>query len=430
MEFMEKIIWAEGVLLSQQHLQEWDKCHAAAGLVYRQSVAPLAWGLMALQIDETALLNGRFKIKNCRAIYPHGLLVDYNDGDGSVLSCELSSNKAETIEIYLCMPINQNAKGISGYQQPQQLAGWKADYRNVADIYDTGRERQVLFGVPNLKLLSGDTAREQFYAMKIAELESNGDSQYQLIENYIPPLIYMQTSAFLKNMIISLLEIIMAKIRILRKQHVKNHLLLQTLHRTYISLRHILETKTHPEKLFLALSDFAGQLAVFVADEIIHELPKYQHEKLTVIFNKLNSTLIELLNSAMPARPAAIKLRRESESLYIADKIGAALFRQYDFFLGAYFVSQDAKWIEQFVRQVKIGSCRAINSITAFALPGVKITYMRHPPQKLPAKPEYEYFCLESAGDVWRQIAEDKNLAIFLPQTFKEATIELLTLNR
>jgi len=426
---LRKVIWAEGVLLGQQHFQQWDNYYQAKQQIYNQSIAPLAWGLIGLQIDEEALLNSQFRIKHCTAIYPNGWLINFNAAEDSILSCKLSNN--EKTSIYLCVAINQNVSGITGYQKSEQMPTWQADYQIVRDAYDKNREREVLFGKLNLQLLQEHESREQFHYLKIAEVLNNGENSFQLITDFIPPIVQIQASPALLDMLTRLLEIISAKIRVLNEHHHEQNHVRQILNSAFVHLQHIAKHPVaHPEQLFIILSNLAAQLGIFIDEFSLSNLPSYQHEQLTMVFGQLKKILNNLLDAIMPNKMASIKLRRESDALYMVDSIDSSLLNQADFFIAVYFPADNTIWIDQFARQAKIGSHQLIESLITSALSGVKITHTQRPPNKLSVKPGFEYFYLEQIGDFWEQIKQNKSLAIFVPNNFIKATIELITVEK
>ncbi|KPJ67630.1 MAG: hypothetical protein AMJ43_02995 [Coxiella sp. DG_40] len=436
MQALKKVIWAEGILLGQQHLQQWDNYYQIQQRIYTQCITPLAWGLITLKIDEDALLNNRFRIKQCMAIYPNGLLVDYDANENPPLSCQLSTTSDAKLAIYLCLPINQQVSGITGYRQSQQSSTWTADYQNTADIYDEDKQQEVLFGKLNLQLFQEHESREQFHSLKIAELINIGESHYQLVADYIPPILHIRSTACLQTILTRLLEIIEAKIRFLNEHRFEPNdatkiLLLQILNSAFVQLQHIAKhQQTHPERLFVTLTNLASQLGALTKDFSLHNLPNYQHEQLTVGFRQLNDILVNLLDSVTPTRMMSIKLRRENDSLYTVDSIDSSLFEQTDFFIAVYFPAQDTKWIDQFARQIKVASHKVIENLITSALAGVKIVHTQRPPNKLSVKLGYEYFYLEQVGSFWDQIKQDRNLSIFLPFDFIKATIELVTVQK
>ena len=240
MKILNKVIWAEGILLGQQHLQKWDDYHQFLQKELYTRSNPINWGLSELDIDETSLINGVFHINNCCLIYPDGTFVKY---DRQYNNFELSSKlENEKTEIFLCIPSNQKVSNISGYDNSSQNSRWKADYKIVKDDYDPDREREVLFGELNLKLLQSE--RDDHYSVKIAELDCI-DNRYSLNTRFIPTCMNIKTSSFLEQMTLKLINIVNAKISVLKIKNLnmlelKKYLLLQTLNSAFIQLKYTL----------------------------------------------------------------------------------------------------------------------------------------------------------------------------------------------
>ena len=57
----------------------------------------------------------------------------------------------------------------------------------------------------------------------------------------------------------------------------------------------------------------------------------------------------------------------------------------------------------------------------------MKIKHLKLLPEKIPIKPGYEYFYLDSKSRFWEQIKLDKGLAVFLPHDFLDASVEIIT---
>ena len=54
-----RVTWSEGMALDPHHFQQWDRYHLALLHARIRSVAPHAWGLTELQVDEEAIANAR-----------------------------------------------------------------------------------------------------------------------------------------------------------------------------------------------------------------------------------------------------------------------------------------------------------------------------------------------------------------------------------
>ncbi|MCK4609218.1 MAG: type VI secretion system baseplate subunit TssK [Gammaproteobacteria bacterium] len=433
---LKKVVWAEGVLLGQQHFQKWEEYLKAERQVFNRSITPFAWGLCSLKIDMDALLNNQFRLKHCLAILENGLLLNYDVTESDVLSCELSAANNGRQTIYLGVGLNQYVGGITGYKQGDANSAWIADYQTAQDLYDREREREVLFAKLNLKLLQESDDREKFQSIPIAEVMSMGEKGFQLLDDFVPPTLHIKTSTMLQTMLTRMLEIISAKIRVLNAHRYEQDdpvqlLLLTILNGAFKQLQHLAkQPDSHPEKLFQALTDLICRLGAFSEDFLPYDLPDYQHDKLTATFTPLNNIAQKMLEAVMPTRMATLQLRRENDSLYLIDSIDSALLSQADFFIAVYFPAENPDWVAQFARQIKVASHNAIESLITSALTGVRVVHTQRPPSKLSVKTGYEYFYLEQRGDFWEQIIHDRSLGIFLPHAFIKANIEMVTVQK
>ncbi|CAN5327784.1 type VI secretion system baseplate subunit TssK [soil metagenome] len=440
MTILQKPVWVEGLLLGQQHFQQWQT-HIEQYQWLQLSIATTYhWGLQQLIIDEAALLNGQFRIKKCIAIFPNGSVVHYKEDSSTVLSCKLS-NKMEKKAVYLGLPNNKNVTGITGYNNNHKHAAWTADYQIVADLYDADRTREVIFAKQNLQLSCDEELHEQYNTLKIAEVISSDDCQYHLVKEFIPALTCLKASEAMIDYLRRIIELIRAKVNTIqvRRQQFQGEatqfghsdlthfLLLLILNSTLPCLQYLSKNQTlPPQQLYLELAKLAGSLCSF-SYEPNTSIPSYQHEDLSNTFSRLEIILRSLLDAVLPTQMTPLRLMREQDTLYSVDNIDSLLFDKVAFFLAVNYMTNTSDWINQFVRQVKLGSRTSIHLLVNSALTGVKITHTHRPPNKLPVKAGYEYFYIEPTGDCWQQIRSERTMAIFLPYLFIDAQIELVT---
>ena len=160
------VVWSEGTLLTQQHFQQWQLFLEQQRIETMKMSEPYYWGVQSLSIDESALLNGVFRVKECQAIFPHGQLVMFNTEQSGELTCDLRDDHADSSGIYLCIPLNQQIAGLSGYSENKKQSGWRTKYETIQDLYDLSREREVAFGEANLMLLRDDQDRNEMASIK------------------------------------------------------------------------------------------------------------------------------------------------------------------------------------------------------------------------------------------------------------------------
>lgn len=435
-----KVIWAEGIPLAQQHLQQWDHYHEYTLQTTMQAMAPSAWGLMDLVIDQDALANSLFRIKLCRAILADGRLIDFNGHHDGELSCAITNTTGDRVSIYLVLPNNRLATGITGYNSVGHAA-WVADYQPTQDEYDGEREREVMFGRLQLLLTQEGEKYEKDLTIKVAELIAQGKGCYQLDRHYIPPIVYMQGGLNLMALMQRVQELMGAKRRALYERRenysgnitdfgqtdLSHFMLLQELNRYYPLIHHFnLNHETHPMQLYYCLVSLLGVLSGFSERSLQFEPPAYRHDDLTQTFRQLEDRLREFISVVMPSTIRPLSLERKGETLYLATDLEAILFEKGTFFIACRIEHTDPVWVDQFQRQVKVGSIADIEPIVAAALPGIKLRHSQRPPKKLPVKLGYEYFYVEPSGDFWQHAKEQRSLAIFLPYELRQGQIELI----
>ena len=75
----------------------------------------------------------------------------------------------------------------------------------------------------------------------------------------------------------------------------------------------------------------------------------------------------------------------------------------------------------QVPRLGKIASWSDINSILSAATPGASVEVTYRPPPEIPVKAGLVYFTINTDNRYWRNIASEKNIAIYLPPLFDPA---------
>ena len=440
MKSLKQVVWSEGMLLGQQHFQLWDDYIHAHHDFYREITSPLGWGVVKAIIDEEALQNGQFQLNDYAVVFADGT-VAHHDPDQGPLSCKLQTDVHGHASVYLGVPANQAVSGISGYRDSTQLAGNVGRYVQANDRYDSTRMREVLLSEPNLHLLADDSSRDAFVSFKLADLVSEGNDKYRIVSDYIPPVVHIKASPALMSIVDRLLDVIRAKIRALtdrRRQRSENvaefsnadvaHFwLLNNLNMTVPELNYLRKQPLqHPERLFLALSRLGGALSTFSLNYSVENLPNYVHSDLGAVFRTLESSLRDLIDTVIPSNFSIIQLKREAESLYSASQFDLQVLEGGTFYLGVKLESQDANWMEQFEKFAKVGSRDAIEMIVGSAMPGVQLRHQHRPPAQVPIRSHHEYFRIDGRGEFWNAVVSARSIAVYIPQMFAGATIELL----
>ncbi len=411
-----KIAWVEGMLLSQQHLQQWDQQQLRKTWQLQQLQNPYCWGVIAIDIDESLLSAGIFHLNRCQLILPNGQYIQTNTNENAQLTWQLSHDDNSPISIYLAMPNNDFMNDITGYKEVNQPCAWQADYIVIKDCYDHKRERELIFAKPNLKIFN-TKPQQQYVSIKIAEVINDNKKHFALNERYIPPIMQIKSSPELKKIIKKFLLLIENKVNDKER-----------LTQIYSKLSYLLcNDYYHPNKLFEIIVELYGACNTdcYLTTE---NLPSYNHLEIYETLNQYYQLIIKAIEKLGKHGPVIFTLNKISDKRYeITDIDHQKLFHE-QLYLAACKKNPSDNWIEHFVAHIKISSLSSIDDIIVAAVPGLAIKHVNALPSKISIKPNYEYFKLIPKGCHWKQIVKERNFAIVLSQEFDDIQLEIMTL--
>ncbi|MEW5980284.1 MAG: type VI secretion system baseplate subunit TssK [Acidobacteriota bacterium] len=435
-----RILWTEGMFLTPHHFQQWDHYHESDLDFHLKALTPHAWGLTELEIHRESLANGQFTLTRCAGILPGGMAFNIPESEEAPPTRSVEGHfdaAAKSLDVFLGIGLRRDGSpnvSETGKEGPRPTR-FRTDVVKIADGVTGENEREVAVVQQNLKVLFGDEAVSDYECIKIAELKRTGQGLMALEETYIPPCLRISASGFLRDMVLRLLEILHAKSSSLAGERgqrtrglaefstsdVANFWLLHTVNSFIPVVDHYYRTvRTHPEQLFLALAQLAGELMTFSPSGDPRDLPKYNHTNLALTFVKLDEVIQELLKTVIPTGAVQIPLRKESESKFTGQIVDDQLLIGAQVFLAASAEISEGQLITELPQQAKISSMDRIESLLGLALPGVGLTHRPVPPSPLRVKLDYQYFRLESQGSPemqqhWDSICKSRTIAIRIP---------------
>jgi type VI secretion system protein ImpJ len=271
-------------------------------------------------------------------------------------------------------------------------------------------------------------------------LERTATGQLKLAENYIPPALNIRASPWLENMLRQLVEILITKSSSLGEQRrqrtasladfttseVAVFWLLHTVNRAVPNFAHLFHTRlVHPERLYSAMAELAGELMTFTPDRHPKDIVRYEHTELYETFSRLSLEIRDLLETVIPTRCVPIPLEKVREALYAGRVVDDRLLKDASFYLGVRADIPEAQVMERVPRVIKVASRDTIDVVIGSALPGVTLTHASPPPAPIPTRPKFHYFQLDTSGMFWERIAGSKALAVYVPEEFKDETVEM-----
>jgi type VI secretion system protein ImpJ len=445
---LERVVWSEGMLMCPQHLQQQDLFFEATLAARLAAVAPHGWGVASMTIDEGELSAGSLKLSEFSGVLSAGLPLEFFPGDAAGPPArplaDHFSPTTSTLEVYLAVPAAR--EGIPNYQDPvddSSSARYRITNRPVPDLTIAKTEHIIGFGRPNAVLRFGPESREDYEAIKIAEVVRDATGQYQLSSDYIPPALKVSASKVLCSTLQDLLSTMLSKQRTLadarrqiddaavefNAQDITRYLLLNALSTSIPTVRFIVESQlASPLQAYLTLITLGGALTTFSGDVDPSTFPQFVHTDLRATFGKLVATLNKMLGATVRDRCITVPLDARQDGMWIGQLKDERLASCPQFVLAVEAEASQQDTANRLPKLSKIASWKQINQIVRSATPGVPLKVTHRPPPEVPVRPKQVYFMLATEDPYWRGVTSEKTVAIYLPPPFdpSQATITLM----
>jgi type VI secretion system protein ImpJ len=447
MRQMQRVLWTKGVLLSPQHLQTQDRFLEDLVSFQLSSLVFCPWGFSRLEIDHEVLAGGLLALTAAAGVFPDGLPFEIPLSDAAPAPKPLNEHwprDQETLDIYLAIP----ERRLAGFNI--SAASSNRGTRYVSEVVlrrdeNTGlTEKPIQVARKNFRLLAETELIEGHSSLCVARLVRSAAGGIELDQHFVPPLLDIQASSYLRSVARRLVELLSAKsssLAALRRQrsqsladfglgNVANFWLLYTVNTHLPRLRHVYETRQgHPAALFETMLELAGALTTFSATVHPRSFPEYDHTRLGECFAALDQTLRTLLETVVPANHVALPLRRTEEACVYAAAIDQdALLSAPEWYLAVTADMKPDELLKGVPQRMKVTSADLIEQSIRQAVPGIPVRHVASPPSAVPIKLDYQYFLLERSGRDWDAIRRARNLAVYVPADFAEPQLELVIL--
>jgi len=428
-----KLVWTEGLFITQHHFQQLDRYHEANINERLRALVPFDWGIVDLEIDERALSAGQFKITRLSAVLPDGSVISGGDAGDSLPARAIEASlgaHGRTFDVYVALAQeNEGLPNVELEAKPGSHARWTRTQVAVQDMNISGGEQQVAFARPNLRILFGEERRDAFDAVRVAELARDATGAVVIKDGFIPPVLRVRSSPVLVNGLRRILAAMTTRQRTLseaRRQRTAaavdfqasdaaKFLLLSTLNGSIPVISHIVDRGTAcPEDAYLALAQLIGQLCTFAVDGDPTTIPRFNYLDLGGTFAPMFDRAIALLSTAISERFTQIPMQRRDDGMYLGKIEDRDLLRQ-DFYLAVSGSMPEAHVRERLPRLLKVASWNHISGIMSSAVNGTRVEVDYRPPGALPLKPGITFLKLQRNGDFWNDIVSSATIAVYQP---------------
>lgn len=444
MEGFDKVVWAEGVFLGQQHFQQWDRYQSAQLNFLHQSLRHHSYGVISVDWDEGALAEGRFDLLSLNAIFPNGRIVSYRKQSDGPLQFELFALPHNEYQLVLAIPNSEEVAGIAGYSTNNRVCGWRAEFKDVQDQNDINREREVMLAKPNLMLKGGDESYEQLSVLPFLKVQKQFDGKYSVVATQYPCMLTIKGWPSLSLQLQNIVDLLSARLREFSEQRVKlgdvasfsslemgDFLLHRELLACLVQCQQLQSLdSSHPFDFYSVLVHLHQQCAAFLSPGLLLKTPVYNHLQPFNCLAELNQQVREMLGASRSRPDAGVALTRSSPGRFVSSQISDAVFANYHFYLAVDAKQEDHQWLDKFPLMCKVASPEQVELIVASGMSGIELNHCQRPPQKVRIKSGYEYFELKSGGSLWSNIVSAGQLALLCIGEFADADIELIVVEK
>ncbi|CAN0626545.1 type VI secretion system protein ImpJ [Burkholderia multivorans] len=447
---IEKPLWHEGLILTQQHFQQQERW---AGFALRQfASASLAepWGTLAVEVDEEALATGRLKFSRLKLCFPDGTPIDTAVADALPPARDLTQGVPADVQsvVVLASLALPDANGNNCRLDDTPLARPRRTYREfakVADLNGTG-ESEIAAERHALRMLFDFEPHADDTVCAIARLTRAASGQFAIDRRFVPPCLTLASHPLHLERVNRLADILQARSLALgarrseRLERVAEYgvadvqlfWLLHCIHAAWPQLRlYATHPARSPEHLYATLAQLASALMTFSTGAQLADIPAYDHARADEVFAALESMIRDLLDAIIPSRVVSIGLTRKGPTAwtghFLDERIveGAA-----DWYLSVSAPMPAFELVEQFPVLCKIGAPDDVEHIVNSALPGVPLKAVQRVPAAIPVRLDNHYFALDSTSAACEKMLAARACQIYLPASVPDASLELYAVLR
>lgn len=441
----QRLVWTEGMLLGPHHFQQSDHYHEELLSHRLRALSPHDWGTLGVELDLRALQAGQVRVQRFAGVLPDGLYLSFDQADAEMPPARpLEGHFGPTrkvLEVFLGVP--REREGSENYAldgKPRGRARFVSVARTVRDMTTSSSETQLPFAQRNVVLLFGDEPREDFEAMKVAEIVRDAAGGPIVRDTFVPSCLRVGASPVLVEGLKRILTLAVAKQKILsdaRRERegstvefgaadVTRYLLVSAINTFIPVLNHVIDSADlPPRQVYLLLAQFAGQLSSFAVDSDPTSVPAFVYTDLGNTFEAMFARLTALLTSTVRENHISIPLEAREDGLHFGQFDDERVLKATQFFLAVKSTVAEAQVADQVPKLSKVASWQDIAQIVQAAAPGVPLSVTHRPPPEIPVRAGIVYFAIGTGDRVWTKLLAERKVAVYLPPPFLPAETQL-----
>ena len=461
METIKPIYWYQGLFLQPHHFQLQDRYLESSFADVTRQLAPHYWGVGRLEIDESELQNEVFTVKSGEFIFQDGSGVNV-PANGRVCSRSFSKTgykDGQALTVYVGLSKWKDTDGnVTEFDASRVKKSSNTRFVcqkqpiEVTNQYQEGATAQVRLMDYDIRIFWADEVESatDYYLIPVAQLYYDG-KEVKVSDKFIPPAFTLSGSEPLMQTLQNIREQMFTRCRQLEKYKIPLEsrksdlstgyilyvLILQCLSKYVPLLYHLTSvSEVHPWVIYGSLRQLVGELSTFT-DQIDvlgrftdneELLPVYDHENLSDCFEKANVNIADLLHTLLIIPEHVVPLVRK-DALFTAQIPPETFTGKNEYYLSITLKEESEDVVQTIEEYAKFSSADKVQTLIDRSLPGVPLTYSDRPLKVLPKSPGRYYFKIDSDHKQWREIREQKNIAVYWMEAPEDAVVEIFILS-
>lgn len=423
-----KIVWKEGLFIRPQHFQQNDR-HYSFELRTRtiQSRAN-NWGFFNLNIDDTLLNTGKLLIKSASGILPDGTLFELSSQDESDLIIEVQASDVGKF-VYLTLPLYiENSDEVHFEEQESLLTRYKSKLLKEIPNINAGENSSsdLIVAKQNFSLQFEEDINQGLIKLKVAKIGNVSAAQViTLDETFEPTYLHLNSCEALvfkikelSSMLNYRAEKLAEKISdsTLQSTELGHYLMLQLLNRVHSRIDYFIsQDKIHPDEVFLELTSFSSELAVFMnKNRRDTDIIKYNHYEQYICFSNLFFKLKDMLSMVLEQNSISLNIEAKKYGIHIVPLKDKKILDNSTFIFAVSADISTDKLKEVLTTGLKIGTIETIKNLVNFHLVGFKLKSLTTAPKEIPYKTNHLYFKIELTNENKKELAKSAGFAFHL----------------
>lgn len=459
MSLKQPLFWHQGLFLQPQHLQYADQYHQSLAVYLLQQSTPYCWGLLNIEINESALQNGILEIGKLSCVLREGVILDYpnNAALEAVQFVDKWRDTTNPLKVFIGLRLpSQTEPNVTVYQGKNSDSFVRTRYASSAegnDVLDAFQSDKVA----NVKTLRYSLAlffddqfdnAEQYELLPIAQIIKEGE-QYKLDESFVPPLINGNACPPLINKLNTLKHDLLGRASLLESYRsvgdggsssynpaaITNQLAGQVLARYVPRISQLIEAgEVHPLTIYGVIRELIGELSTFSnkvsiegesRNSRINLLP-YLHDDFGQCMEIAIEIVAQLLNE-LTVSPELVVQLKHSESGKFSGSLTKEFFeRQHSVYLLLRTAEPFDKHLQSFMNFSKLGADNQVDVYARRALPGVPVIHLQGKPIGISSQPNTSYFMIERDGYEWGYVEDTGQIGLIWNEAPSDLVVELV----